>query len=196
VPETPEELYARAAGSLRMPPVHEWDTFPFEGDLRVRRLLPPEPAEPPRMGEGGIRCFRCDAGDDRYVWTDDTWRLAALPEPSGMPVIVLLEPRVHVDFHELPDDLARELGPLMLRVEGAVFSVGEIGRVHIGRWGDGSEHLHFWFIARPSRLPQLRTSFVAIWDDILPPLPSEVWRQNLSAVARAMAAGSGTAHVA
>ena len=29
MPETPEQLYARAAGSLRMPPVEEWDTFPF-----------------------------------------------------------------------------------------------------------------------------------------------------------------------
>jgi hypothetical protein len=196
VPETPEELYARAAGALRMPPVHEWDTFPFEGDLRVRELVPPEPAEPPRAGEGGIGCFRCAAADDRFLWTDENWRLASLPEPSGLPVIVLLEPRVHVDFPDLPDELARELGPLLLRVERAVRSVGEIGRVHIGRWGDGSEHAHVWFMARPARLPQLRTSFVAIWDDVLPPLPTQLWRDNLAAVARAMAADGGTARAA
>jgi hypothetical protein len=196
VPETPEELYARAAGSLRMPPLDEWDTFPFEGDMRVRPLLPAEPAEPPRMGEGGVDCFRCVAADDEYLWTDENWRLASLREPSGLPVIVLLEPRIHVDFPELPDELARELGPLLLRVERAVRSVGEIGRVHIGRWGDGSEHAHFWFLARPARLPQLRTSFAAIWDDVLPPLPTELWRANLAAVARAMAADGGTAHAA
>jgi hypothetical protein len=30
VPETPEELHARAAGALRRPPVEDWKTFPFE----------------------------------------------------------------------------------------------------------------------------------------------------------------------
>jgi len=41
VPETPEELYARAVGALRMPPVEEWETFPFDGDLRTRALQAP-----------------------------------------------------------------------------------------------------------------------------------------------------------
>ena len=59
----------------------------------------------------------------------------------------------------------------------------------------GSAHLHFWFMGRPARMPQLRTSFAAIWDDILPPLPEELWRANLAAVARALAAGGGRAHV-
>jgi diadenosine tetraphosphate (Ap4A) HIT family hydrolase len=193
--ETPEQLYERAAGALRMPPVHEWDEFPFEGDIRVRTLAPPVEAEPPRVGEGGVDCFRCAARDEHYVWTDERWRLAPLPEPSGLPVVVLLEPRIHCDFPDLPDDLALELGPLMLRVERAVRSVGEIGRVHIGRWGDGSEHAHFWFFGRPARIPQLRTSFAAIWADILPPLPEELWRSNLAAVGRALAADGGTAHI-
>lgn len=33
MPETPEELYARAKDALRMPPVEEWETFPFEGEI-------------------------------------------------------------------------------------------------------------------------------------------------------------------
>ena len=41
MPETPEELYARAAGALRMPAVETWETFPFDGDLRPRMLMPP-----------------------------------------------------------------------------------------------------------------------------------------------------------
>jgi hypothetical protein len=43
-----------------------------------------------------------------------------------------------------------------------------------------------WFIARPERLPQLKGSFVAIWDDILPPLPRQLWRANLDTVAAAL----------
>ncbi|HUP32402.1 MAG TPA: hypothetical protein VM184_05160 [Gaiellaceae bacterium] len=32
----------------------------------------------------------------------------------------------------------------------------------------------------------MRGSFVAIWDDILPPLPEALWRENLEAVAAAL----------
>ena len=38
---------------------------------------------------------------------------------------------------------------------------------------------------------QLRTGFAAIWDDILPPLPEELWRSNLGVVARALSQGGG-----
>jgi hypothetical protein len=34
-------------------------------------------------------------------------------------------------------------------------------------------------LARPSRLPQLYGSFVAIWEDVLAPLPDDVWRENV-----------------
>ena len=44
-------------------------------------------------------------------------------------------------------------------------------------------------------MPQLRTSFAAIWDDILPPSPEELWRANLAVVARTLATGGGHAHV-
>jgi diadenosine tetraphosphate (Ap4A) HIT family hydrolase len=187
VPETPEQLYERVANALRMPPVQDWETFPFDGDLRPRALLPPEERERPRNGEGGADCRRCAATDDQYLWTNDRWRLASLPEPTGLPVIVLLEPREHfAELGDLPDDLAADLGVLLARIERVVRSVGEIGRVHVCKWGDGSEHLHWWFMARPARIPQLIGSFAAIWDDILPPLPEEVWRANLDAVRTAL----------
>ena len=89
----------------------------------------------------------------------------------------------------LPSALQVELGPLLVRIERAVASVGGVGRVHVCRWGDGGEHFHVWFIARPERLPQLKGSFVAIWDDILPPLPEALWRENLDTVAAALSAG-------
>ena len=83
-------------------------------------------------------------------------------------------------------ELAAELGVMLARVERAVRSVGEIGRVHVCRWGDGGEHLHWWFMARPARVPQLIGSFAAIWDDVLPPLPEETWRENLALVRAAL----------
>jgi hypothetical protein len=82
-----------------------------------------------------------------------------------------------------------------VRVERAVAGVEHVGRVHVCRWGDGSEHLHFWFMARPARMPQLKGSFAAIWDDMLPPVPEELRRANLAVVARSLAEAGGRGHV-
>jgi len=187
VPETPEQLYARAADHLTMPPVETWDTFPFDGEMRPRRLRPPVEREDPRHGEGGVDCHACADPDDDFIWTSERWRLRSFDRPTGLPVILLLEPRAHYgEPGDLPDELAAELGLMLARIERAVRGVGEIGRVHVCRWGDGSEHLHWWFMARPARIPQLIGSFAAIWDDILPPVPEEIWRANLAAVVAAL----------
>ena len=164
MPETPEELYARAADSLRMPPVETWDTFPFDGEL-----VPARPAAAGRAGgatarRGGVDCRRCNAPDSEFIWVNERWRLHSFPEPTGLPVVLLLEPRVHLGE---PGDLAgssspAELGFFIARIERAIRSIGEIGRVHVCRWGDGGEHLHWWFMAPPARLPQLIGSFAAI----------------------------------
>jgi hypothetical protein len=184
VPETPEQLWERVHDALRMPPVEEWETFPFEGEMRPRSLRPPVDAEPPRRGTGGVDCYRCSHGDDGALWSDANWIVRSFDKPSGLPVVVLLETRAHYDFHELPEELAGALGPLLLRVQRAVAAVDGIGNVHVCRWGDGSEHFHMWFMARPARIPQLAGSFAAIWDDILPPVPDETWRENLVIVKR------------
>ncbi len=186
MPQTPEELYERVKDSLRMPPVEEWDTFPFDGELTPRALLAPVDEEEPRQGEGGVDCRRCAASDDEYVWTNDRWRLFPIG-PTGLPVVLMLEPREHFsEPGDLPDNLAAELGILQSRIERAIRSLGDIGRVHVCRWGDGGEHLHWWFIARPARIPQLIGSFAAIWDDILPPVPEDVWRADVDAVVAAL----------
>jgi diadenosine tetraphosphate (Ap4A) HIT family hydrolase len=185
MPESARDIHARAAGALRNPPVEEWDTWPFEGPVRPRALREPGP-ERVRIGEDGSDCRACTNPDSEYIWTDERWRLMAL-EPSGLPIIVVLEPRAHFDAPaDLPDDLAREQGAMLGRVERAVLSIGEIGRVHIGRWGEGSAHLHWWFIARPAGLPQLASSMAEIWDDVLPPTPRGVWEDNVARVADAM----------
>jgi diadenosine tetraphosphate (Ap4A) HIT family hydrolase len=160
--------------------------FRFEGKLPPRPLQPPLERDPPRTGADGVDCHACAAPDDEYLWTDERWRLRALG-PSGLPVVALLEPRTHyAEPGDLPDEAAAALGITLARVERAVRAVQGVGRVHVCRWGDGGEHLHWWFMARPARLPQLLGSFAAIWDDILPPLPEDVWRDNLEIVARAL----------
>jgi hypothetical protein len=187
VPETPEELYARAAGALRMPPVATWESFPFDGELRPRVLQPPLPEEPPRHGEGGVGCRRCGLADDAYAWAGERWRLYAPAEPSGLPLVLLLESREHYgEPGDLPDELAAELGILQARIERAMRAIGGVGRVHVCRWGDGSEHLHWWFMARPARMPQLIGSLAAVWDDVLPPTPREVWDANVAAVVQTL----------
>ena len=67
--ETPEELFARASGHLRRPPLEDWVTFPFEGEIRVRELLAPIAEEPPRAGEGGSSCWRCENDDSDAIWS-------------------------------------------------------------------------------------------------------------------------------
>jgi hypothetical protein len=188
MPENAHEIHARTVNALRTPAVEEWFTWPFEGPVRPKALAAPG-AEPQRDGEGDIACHACAAPDSDYLWTDDRWRLKALP-PSGLPIVLLLEPRAHHDGPaDLPDDLAREQGVLLGRVERAVLSVGEIGRVHIGRWGEGAAHLHWWFIARPAGFPQLASSMAELWDEVLPPTPQDVWRGNAARVAAAMRGG-------
>lgn len=191
MPESAEELYQRAAGALRMPEIVQWRSFPFEGDLRPKALDPPVAEERPRNGEGGVDCRTCMSPDDDYLWCNERWRLWAIDDPIGVPFIGLLQPREHhQEPGDLPDDLAADQGIMLGRVERAVRSIGEIGRVHVCRWGDGGAHLHWWFIARPARMPQLVGTFVAIWDDVLPPLPDDLRRANQQAVKAALDRGA------
>jgi diadenosine tetraphosphate (Ap4A) HIT family hydrolase len=189
MPETTEQLYERAKAGLREVEYATWDSFPFTGDLSPRPLKPPAEAEPPRHGAGGIDCGSCTNPDEHYLWTDEHWRLSAPKKPSGFPVQVFLQPRAHyADPGDLPDDLAASFGVVLARLERAVKAVGDIGRVHISRWGDGGEHLHWWIYGRPARLLQMRGTFAALWEDMLPRLPEDVWQDNLAIVAREMSA--------
>ena len=187
MPETPEAFWARAHGALRTPPVEEWETWPFVGAAAPRALEPPVDAEEPRAGAGGVACRRCERGDEGALWSDDNWILSPLAGPTGLPCVVILETRRHVDFPDVDDALASELGPLLIRIQRALLGLDHVGNVHVCRWGDGSEHFHIWFMARPARIPQLIGSFAAIWDDILPPVPEDAWRADLELVSRRLA---------
>lgn len=187
MPETPERFYERARqDALRTPPVEEWETWPFAGPVTPRALEPPVERDAPRHGEGGADCRTCADGLEHALWYDDNWMVRPSREPTGLPFVCFLETRRHVDFPDLDDELAAELGPLLLKVQRAVFEIPDLANVHVCRWGDGSEHCHVWFMARPARTPQLLGSFAAIWDDILPPLPEDVWRENIEIVRAAL----------
>lgn len=187
MPETPEHLYERAVGALRTPSYAKSATFPFEGEMHPRALQPPLPETPRRPGEGGVDCRTCGALDDQYVWTDARWRLRAL-NPSGVPLIMMLEPREHyAEPGDLPDDLAAEQGLMLSRVDRAMSSIGDVGRVHVYRWGDGGAHLHWWLLARPARMLQTFGTYAMIWDDILPVTPDDIWQANVDHVVQHLA---------
>lgn len=204
MPESAEEVYARVValvgeeGRLPTPPVAEWETFPWEaqdGEIRTRRLRPPVDAEEPRNGEGDQPCWRCQDDDPFDIWRNRRWTVTSTKKPTGLPLVVFLQSREHMDFHDMDDDLASEFGRLTNTLHRIMQNLPNVGRVHIGKWGDGSQHLHVWFMARFARIPQLRGSFAAEWDEILPPVPEEIWRADLHEVARKLATHDGEALV-
>jgi hypothetical protein len=59
---------------------------------------------------------------------------ASVAEPSGLPLVLFLEPRQHFgEPGDLPDDLAAEFGGMISRIDRAILSLGGIERVHILR---------------------------------------------------------------
>jgi diadenosine tetraphosphate (Ap4A) HIT family hydrolase len=173
VPDAPSSL----------PDFVTWPSFPFEGDLRVKPLEAAVDREPPREGEDADPCVACTAPDESYIWVSERWRVRAPDRPSGLPMVLILESRSHLDLGDLPNMLAAELGVMTVRLERAVRSLDGVARVHVNRWGDGAAHLHLWFFARPQGRLQLRGSFLPLWEEILPPIPESQWRENLALVA-------------
>jgi diadenosine tetraphosphate (Ap4A) HIT family hydrolase len=155
-------------------------------ELQVRPVADVVLPEPPRNGTGGVDCYACRTADDGYLWTDDAWCIRSTDDPTGMPVVLLLEPRAHHDLADLPPELITQLGPMLWRVERALSTLPGVGRVQVARWGDGAEHLHWWFFVRPAGLVQARGSFLTDWDDIFPPRPREQWLADLARVAAAL----------
>lgn len=173
-------------GRLPLPDYVTWATFPYEGELRVRPAADVVLPEPPRNGAGGVDCYACTSVDEDYLWTDASWRVRSTDDPTGMPVVLLLEPRAHHDLGDLPPELVDQLGRMMWRVERALSTLPGVGRVQVARWGDGAEHLHWWFFVRPAGLVQARGSFLTDWDDVFPPRPREEWLADLQRVAAAL----------
>lgn len=162
-----------------LPAFVSWPAFPFEGEMRLKSLHAPVGTEPPRRGDRQEQCAACHTPDSAYLWTNERWRLKSPPSPSGLPVVVILEPRAHLDLGDLSTMHAAELGVLTVRLERAIRSLESVAQVHVNRWGDGTAHLQQWFLARPHGFLQLRGPFMTMWDEILPPVEEHEWRMNL-----------------
>lgn len=202
MPESAEETYARVTaatdgGRLPTPSFSEWSTFPWEvadGQLVAKPLARPA-AEEPREGEGDRPCPVC-AERTGVIWENDAWRVKTHPRgQSGLPLVLILETHEHLDYHELDDEQAAELGRISVWLARIIESLPEIARCHVHRYGDGCSHVHVWFAARTTGLLSTRGSFALEWDDIIPPGPEEVWRADLAAVARKLANHDGRALV-
>jgi diadenosine tetraphosphate (Ap4A) HIT family hydrolase len=164
MPETAEEVYARVVaavgtdGRLPVPDTTTWDTFPWEvvdGALAPKVVSAPAP-EGPRWGDEGSSNKYCPCTDEfdasRVVWEDERWVLTHEVAPSGLPIVLMLQPKEHLDYGELDDDLASELGRISTRLVRIIEHLPHIARVHVNRWGDGNAHCHVWFFARTEQL--------------------------------------------
>ena len=202
--ENADQVHARAlahaddAGRLPAPDIAGWDVFPWEvvdGEVRPKPLAAPGP-EKVRDGEAGPEtCGTCRSGDENVVWEDEHWRLIHLGEPSGLPVVLMLLTREHVDAGRLTDDLASEMGRITNRLVRIVEGLDGVGRCHVDRWGDGGAHFHLWFFGRTQGLATILGSYAVEWDEILPPGPEDVWRADLHAIATRLAHWGGVARV-
>jgi diadenosine tetraphosphate (Ap4A) HIT family hydrolase len=204
MPESAEDVYARVVaavgegGRLPMPPSGAWDIFPWEvvDGAMVPRVLPPPSDEPTRKGAddpSGGPCPQCAGVDPAHVvWEDERWVLTHPGGPSGLPLVLLLHTREHLDYPELDDQLASELGRISVRLVRIIEHLPNIGRAHTSRWGDGGAHCHVWFLGRTERLTNVLGSPALEWKDILPPVPEDVWRADLHAVATRLANWGGT----
>jgi diadenosine tetraphosphate (Ap4A) HIT family hydrolase len=171
------------------------ELWPFDVDLETVPLEPPINPEPERHGIDGVDCVSCQPAPAMDAWRDEHWLVRIPTEPSGLPMVAILLSRAHHDLETLPPVLTSELGPMIQRVARAIDRLDDVGRVHVNRWGDGSEHFHVWFLARPKGMWQLRGAMLAAWDDLLPRVPTGEWHRNRRAVVAALTETGGEAVV-
>lgn len=173
-------------------------TLPYAEPLTRVELGPRVIPEPPRVGEpGGDPCGLCDwiarLDDDpelpQPIWADHDWVLCRATGVT-IPGVVWLTSREHHDsFADLPDRLAAGYGPVVARIERAILGLGDIARVHVYRWGDGSSHFHVWFFPRPLGMLEARREMLPLWADLLPEAPKEAVAAAESQIAAALTAG-------
>ena len=151
--------------------------LPYAEPLTVRepglRVIP----EPPRRGEpAGEPCGLCSGGATGAVWGDEHFTLHP-PVGGSMPGHVWLASREHVDsFCDLSPEAARAYGPLVARIERAILAEGDVGRVHVYRWGDGGAHFHVWLLSRPLGMLEAKNFMLPLWEDVLPNVSDEELR--------------------
>ncbi|GAB3536650.1 hypothetical protein GCM10027403_18070 [Arthrobacter tecti] len=189
--EYSEFIRSHADGEGRLPALTpKWSTFPFDaGILPLKPWQDPVFPEPERSGLTPDTCDSC-ADRDQGIWLNDNWRLFTR-EPTGLPVALMLQPRDHYDYADLPDDLAAEMGVILRHLAAAVEGMENMQQVHMDRWGASHAHLHWFITGRPTGQLQLRGTFCGIWELLLPPLPQDVIDAHSLEVARRLQASFG-----
>jgi len=100
---------------------------------------------------------------------------------------VWLATEAHVDsFKDLPEAAAQEFARVVANVERGILSLGNVGRVHLYRWGDGASHFHVWMIPRPLGMLEAAGMMLPLWEDVMPNVSDEELRAAAERVALAM----------
>jgi diadenosine tetraphosphate (Ap4A) HIT family hydrolase len=161
--------------------------LPYLEPLTPRQPAPRVIPEPPRRGEpGGEPCGICEGQVTDVVWSDEQFTLHP-PVGGSLPGTVWLATRVHVDsFADLPPEVAAAFGPLAGRIERAILALGDVGRVHVSRWGDGGAHFHVWFMPRPLGMLDAKNFMLPLWEDVLPNVPDAELLEAAKRVAAAL----------
>jgi diadenosine tetraphosphate (Ap4A) HIT family hydrolase len=161
--------------------------LPYDEPLTRREPGPRVVPEPPRRGEpGGEPCAICEGDTTSAVWSDEHFTLHP-PVNGSLPGTVWLASRAHVDsFKDLPPEVAAEFAPLAGRIERAILARGDVGRVHVYRWGDGGAHFHVWFIPRPLGMLEAKNHMLPLWEDVLPVVSDDELAEAARQVAAAL----------
>ena len=164
-----------------------FDTLPWAPPLAPRAPAPRVVPEPPRRGEtGGEPCGVCERRAPGAVWSDEHWTLHP-PVGGSLPGTVWLASREHVDsFQDLSDAAAAGFGLVVARIERAILSLGDVGRVHLYRWGDGGAHFHVWLLPRPLGMLDASGPMLPLWEDVRPHVADEARREAAERVAAAL----------
>jgi diadenosine tetraphosphate (Ap4A) HIT family hydrolase len=160
-------------------------SLPYAEPLELRELGPRQIPEPPRRGEpGGEPCGICSGATTSALWSDEHWTLHP-PVGGSLPGAVWIASKQHFDsFADMPDEVAASFASVVSRAERAILALGDVGRVHLYRWGDGGAHFHVWLIPRPLGMVEAKGMMLPLWEDVLP----NVTDDELSDAARRVAA--------
>ena len=157
--------------------------LPYAEPLTIKEPGPRVIPEPSRLGEAGAPCRLCTGGATAPVWGDEHFTLHP-PVGGSMPGHVWLASREHVDsFCDLPLEAAQAFGPLVARIERAILAEGDVGRVHLYRWGDGGAHFHVWLLGRPLGMLEAKNFMLPLWEDVLPNVTDEELREAAERIA-------------
>ena len=152
---------------------------------RARRAPDPRAAATRRARRPAVRHLRRQDDDGRLVGRE----LDAAPAGRRQPARrgLAREPRARrLVLRPARTTLAADFGRVAARVERAILSLGDVGRVHLYRWGDGGAHFHVWFIPRPLGMVEASGMMLPLWEDVLPNVPDEELAAAAERVAAAM----------